>query len=493
VRRFLSSIFLLGLLAATTPVATHQGVDPELLLQVKPRKGSPPGNIPRLPGDPLVEKGRKLFFEETFGGNGRTCGTCHRAERNFTIDVAFIATLPSNDPLFVHETNRDLAALENAYLLRDHALFLENLDGFDQPGVFRSAQHTLGLRFTTAPAGGGDIENSGLLGALGWSGDGAPGTGTLREFAVGAIVQHMPKRLDRHPGLDFRLPTEDELDALEAFQLSLGRQEAYIVDPADPNALTFRDPFVSEGQRLFHDAPARTGANRSCGSCHHNAGSNTPEGIGANRNTGTQLHPRTPACLLPGVAPLDGGFGGAIDPITGQPRTAEICGQTLPSFGDGRFNSQSLVEAADTPPFFHNNIVDTIEEAVAFYTSDTFSLNRAFVLSDRQVDQVAAFLRAINAVDNIASARRSLDVGVGRPNLPTVHKSDALRDINDAIDVLTQGPNRLFAATRAVDSLRSALANIDRGVIVPARVDLERARQLIVGPPKRGVGAQASR
>jgi hypothetical protein len=263
VRRFLSSIFLLGLLAATTPVAAHQGVDPELLLQVKPRKGSPPGNIPRQPGDPLVEKGRKLFFEETFGGNGRTCGTCHRAERNFTIDVAFIATLPSNDPLFVHETNLDLAALENAYLLRNHALFLENLDGFDKPGVFRSAQHTLGLRFTTAPAGGGDIQNSGLLGALGWSGDGAPGTGTLREFAVGAIVQHMPKTLARDPGLDFRLPTEDELDALEAFQLSLGRQEAYIVDPPirTPSLSVIRSSARGSGcSTMRRREPARTAA-----------------------------------------------------------------------------------------------------------------------------------------------------------------------------------------------------------------------------------------
>ena len=34
----------------------------------------------------LIEQGRVLFFEETFNGNGRTCGTCHRLENNFTID-----------------------------------------------------------------------------------------------------------------------------------------------------------------------------------------------------------------------------------------------------------------------------------------------------------------------------------------------------------------------------------------------------------------------
>jgi cytochrome c peroxidase len=57
---------------------------------------APPEPTPA--GDPLVAKGRELFFKETFDGNGRTCGTCHRAEDNLTIDAAFIATLPSNDP-----------------------------------------------------------------------------------------------------------------------------------------------------------------------------------------------------------------------------------------------------------------------------------------------------------------------------------------------------------------------------------------------------------
>ncbi len=60
--------------------------------------------------------------------------------------------------------------------------------------------------------------------ATGWSGDGAPGDGSLRSFAIGAVTQHFPKTLNRIPGKDFRLPTEAELDALEAFQLSLGRQ-----------------------------------------------------------------------------------------------------------------------------------------------------------------------------------------------------------------------------------------------------------------------------
>jgi hypothetical protein len=53
------------------------------------------------PLDVLISQGANLFFNETFSGNGRTCGTCHPANRNFTIDPEFIATLPGNHPLFV--------------------------------------------------------------------------------------------------------------------------------------------------------------------------------------------------------------------------------------------------------------------------------------------------------------------------------------------------------------------------------------------------------
>ncbi len=41
----------------------------------------------------LIATGERLFFEEKFDGNGRTCGTCHPADNNLTIDPAYIATL----------------------------------------------------------------------------------------------------------------------------------------------------------------------------------------------------------------------------------------------------------------------------------------------------------------------------------------------------------------------------------------------------------------
>src|SRR5262245_19714215 len=88
--------------------------------------------VPHPPPDPheqLVERGREIFFNETFGGNGRTCGTCHPAENNFTLSPSFIATLPPNDPLFVAEFVPALRKnFENPELMRKFGLILENLD-----------------------------------------------------------------------------------------------------------------------------------------------------------------------------------------------------------------------------------------------------------------------------------------------------------------------------------------------------------------------------
>ena len=95
----------------------------------------------------LAAAGADLFLNETFDGNGRTCATCHVEANNFTVDPAFIASLPSSDPLFVSETNPALATLENADLLRRFGLILVNADGFDPSRgfVFRGAQNVQAL------------------------------------------------------------------------------------------------------------------------------------------------------------------------------------------------------------------------------------------------------------------------------------------------------------------------------------------------------------
>jgi len=238
--------------------------------------------------DPLIQEGADLFFNETFDGNGRTCGSCHPAENNFTINPEFIATLPNNDPLFVAEF---VPALQNNFekptLMREVGLILENTNGFgDLVNNFtmRGVPHTLALSTSLNP---GTFDGTTMPPdqRTGWSGDGAPGSGTLRDFATGAVTQHFPKTLGRMPGVDFRLP-DDELDAMEAFQLFLGRDA-----DIDLGALTFASVLVERGKEIFNTTDTADGPAVKCVSCHENAGANA-NGANSNFNTVVEEGPR---------------------------------------------------------------------------------------------------------------------------------------------------------------------------------------------------------
>ena len=73
--------------------------------------------------------GARVFFDETFGGNGRTCGTCHPAANNYTVEQAFISNLPASDPLFVFENPAfNLSSLETSALRDTFALIKDDFD-----------------------------------------------------------------------------------------------------------------------------------------------------------------------------------------------------------------------------------------------------------------------------------------------------------------------------------------------------------------------------
>lgn len=361
----------------------------------------------------LVSRGERLFFEETFRGNGRTCGTCHPAENNLTIDPPFIATLPKDDPLFVAEFNPDLKTLERPKLMRELGLILENLDGFDDlenKFTMRGVPHTLALPTSLEPSNDGTVTPP--FERTGWSGDGSPGGGTLREFAIGAVTQHFPRTLEREPGKDFRLPNDQELDAMEAFQLSLGRQEDIVLED-----LVFLDRQVARGQAIFLNQTAPNPNPEigfgQCARCHANAGANINFADMNNRNfnTGVELLTDGAARLLDQTVPCDGGFGR--EPSMDADAICSLEGAGFVAFGDGSFNTTPLIEAADTPPFFHNNAVATIEGAVAFYSGPEFNQTGiaqaigGIALTEDENLAVAAMLRVLNSLDNIRSATAS--------------------------------------------------------------------------------------
>ncbi|HEY7216372.1 MAG TPA: hypothetical protein VIC28_17255, partial [Thermoanaerobaculia bacterium] len=400
-----------------------------------------------------VGNGADLFFRGTFGGNGRTCATCHRAENNLGLDLEFISTLPADDKLFIAEQPPEaggVPGLERPALMRGHAQILMNVDGFENPTskfVMRGVPHALSLATSI-----GEPQSTG------WGGD----VGTLRQLAAAAVKQHFTRRLNRVEGTDFVPPTDAELDDLEAFMLSTGR----LNNLDNLFNVTFSNPAVQTGKLRFFTA--------GCGGCHFNAGAtfgnfnpNFRHGVerAADPSQATEPHPH------------DGGFGTAANP------NFDCDGNGTPDcFGIGTFNLPPLIEAADTEPFFHNNSAGTLEQAVTHYTTEAFRQAEGIALPLTQQDilDVAAFLRVLNAAFNSAisiqrnNAALTLEKTNGGGTRETVNMLLALSssEAMDAVEVLSA--RKLYAPS--VTLLKNAIAK--NGGAMAARSP--KARQALI-------------
>jgi hypothetical protein len=104
-----------------------------------------------------IQDGFNLFTEDTFGGNGRTCSTCHIPSAQYNLDPNDIKNLtPEEKALVLGGSNTDL---EDSELVNKFALFNENANygpgtegNIDHPeGPFRASMPLLsnGLGLTT--------------------------------------------------------------------------------------------------------------------------------------------------------------------------------------------------------------------------------------------------------------------------------------------------------------------------------------------------------
>ncbi len=238
-------------------------------------------------------------------------------------------------------------------------LILENIDGFSNPPVFRKSTHLLNLS-QTAPYGlSGDIPD-------------------LQAFTNGAVAQHFPRTLARNSGSnpDFRLPTPDELAALEAFMLA---QEF----PAggDPNKFDLARFATTESQRRGREEFVGFG----CASCHGGPTlsqttvsiQGKPVGVNASFNTGSPNSPLRAA--LP----------------------CEPAAETVGACGTREFSTPQLWNLPLLGPFFHDGSARTLAEAVNFYSSSQFSTSPANVALINQgigvvpTDAIVSFLEGL--------------------------------------------------------------------------------------------------
>ncbi len=448
--------------------------------------GVTPDNYPNAT---MINEGRRLFFKETFNGNGRTCGSCHAEDNNFTIDARSISQLPEDDPLFIAERGGDNPLSENfeePELMHSLGLIKENTNGFgdlENNFTMRAVNHILGMAITLAPPS--DSANDGTSNPpnqrTGWSGDGAPSDlsatpqllGRLRDFTQGAIMQHFTKTLGRVEDTDFRLASVQELDALEAFMLSLGRQEEF--DSFEEIRMT--NKMVDRG-RLNYMGVGVSGP-LNCNACHFNGGANTdPTFDFASTGVSSAAFESTNRSFAPRAEEL-------ID----QPGDIVFGGDGLPfddGFGAGTnlFNVPPVIEAADTGPFFHSNQIDTVEGMVSFYATKRHLRNGDVLppiveLNGSQVANVGAFVRVLNADENARSAidliERARNLSKNKDRKTNLYLAST--EIDDALQVLN-GANLHFAD--AVPLFEKAKKYIKNKEMVRAMTKLQDAREAMI-------------
>ena len=175
------------------------------------------------------------------------------------------------------------------------------------------------------------------------------------------------------------------------------------------------------------------------------------------------------------------------------------------------FNSPPVVESADTGPFFHNHTITDLESAVAFYGTPAFQRSIAGRSgiggmqvqisadpNDPEVQAIAAFLRVLNALENIRSSINVADRGrrMASPNDQRELASLSVAETIDAMQVLSEGslakqiePGilsarvRLLVAKKTLEAARDSVAPQAINDLLDVAVrNLRAARANLVSP-----------
>jgi hypothetical protein len=383
------------------------------------RLASNPGDLPwtaRTVSAAGISEGQRLFDHETFGGNGRTCRTCHSGDDG-TIDP--------------EEVNQRLAADPLDPLFRH-----DGLDNFFS-GTSRIAEHATILIERELPAGVILVDNPAATSVV--VARGVPSTVNtpgldpalmydirnpdLQDQASGAITRHAQATV---------APTADQLEAIADFQRTdnqffsskaLRSFAAGGLAPALPQGRTASE---KRGREFFVDAPWNPPAKKgACALCHggpmlNTANEFTTDATGAppgwrafdilvsSRNlpnnpvhTFTVTDPCNTTLVVsspdPGIMLTDVYNIPLLEPFL-PPKEACIL---HPAFFANMFKTPQLFGVRNTAPYFHDNsaksLRDVLDQYRLFFTSNLGVpiTDSNILLTDQDIEDIIAFLRLL--------------------------------------------------------------------------------------------------
>jgi cytochrome c peroxidase len=314
-----------------------------------------------------AHRGRPLFEDETFGGNGRTCLTCHGRETGTVSpsDALERFTMDPRDPLFRGDGSDDGLGNGVSRMLRDATILVRvplapNVSLARDPTA-RSVVLRRGVLTT--------LHSPALDPVLMWDGR----QPNLPSQALGAILGHAEAR---------RTPSDDELQQIAGFQrtrrfFSSPEMWQFAQDERAPSLPEGRTVSEQRGRRFFEDSAfvPPDGKAGLCAFCHSGSMLNeTNEFIPAPpRRRGGRFQAILVSDLnAAGNALIDFVFtnpDGTTKVVSSpDPGRALITGDALDGFQSlNAFKIPTLWGINRTAPYFHDNSAKTLEDVLRHY------------------------------------------------------------------------------------------------------------------------------
>jgi cytochrome c peroxidase len=341
-------------------------------------------------------EGKRLFERETFGGNGRTCLTCHSRETGTISPEDAQRRFAENpqDPLFLHDGSDDGFGNGVTRMLADATILVvvplpPNVRLADDPYA-RSVILRRGIPST--------LNTPALDPVLMYDGRHPD----LEAQALGAIRDHFQNTVE---------PTDRDLQRIALFQqtysfFSSHKLRKFAFGGPAPDLPQGYTESEKRGRLFFEDVPF-TGLSQkagACASCHS----------GPMLNESSRLFPLLP----PGTRftnILVSEFNAAGNPVrdfiftnpdgsetvvrSPDPGRALVTGDAQNPLFDGvnAFKTSSLWGVSRTAPYFHDNSAKTLEDVVTHYARFfEFVSEGALQLSEQDKADIVAYLKLLN-------------------------------------------------------------------------------------------------
>lgn len=338
--------------------------------------------------------GKRLFEQETFGGNGRTCLTCHSRETGTVSPEDAQRRFARNprDPLFLHDGSDDGKGNGVTRMLSDATLLVEiplppNVSLADDPKA-RSAILKRGTPTTlNTPA----LDPVLML-------DGRDPDLVVQ--AAGAIRGHYQ---------NIRKLRQEELQRIADFEKTPGFFSSlslliYACGGPAPQLPRGRTESEKRGQRFFVDAPFAPGKKEGvCALCHG----------GPMLNTTNQFVPfQPPGSRFSNVAVSE--FNTAANRVrdfvfrnpngtttivsSPDPGRALITGRPEPGNFDNlnAFKIPTLWGIRHTAPYFHDNSAKTLEQVADHYQRFLKIVGSPVTLTDQDKEDMVAYMKLLD-------------------------------------------------------------------------------------------------